>query len=363
MISSDNQPTKPRLIDADVHNNLPANDLLPHLSSYWCEVVKTRGVGVPGVLSSSPIGVLRSDAVPPDGGAPGSDPHFLAQHHLDKYQIDYAILTGSGVLGISLNPDVDWANAVATAYNTALVEKWLDADPRFRGSILINHSDPQYAAQEIERAAQDKRFVQILMASGSSRLFGQRFFHPIYEAAERNGLPVAIHPGTEGSGTAYPPTPAGYPTRYMEWHNILPINFMAHINSLVCEGVFEKFPALKFVAVEGGIAWLPHLMWRMDKNYKALRATTPWLKRLPSEYIHDHIRLTTQPIEEPDNHQHILQIFEMIDATNTVMFSSDYPHWDFDNPNMALPPLKGEMKENIMAGNAARLYGLCEVAR
>ncbi len=58
-----------------------------------------------------------------------------------------------------------------------------------------------------------------------------------------------------------------------------------------------------------------------------------------------------------------MQIFEMIDATNTLMFSSDYPHWDFDNPKMALPPLKGELKANIMAGNAAKLYNLCEVTR
>jgi predicted TIM-barrel fold metal-dependent hydrolase len=347
-----------KLIDADVHNSLGSTSLLPHLSAYWREVVKAKGVGVPGVLTGSPIGVLRSDATPPDGGAPGSDPKFLASHHLDRYGVSYAILTGGGILGISLNPDVDWANAVSSAYNDALVEEWLEVDARYRGSILINHSDPEYSAREIDRVAKDKRFVQVLMASGSSRLFGQRFFHPIYEAAERNGLPVAIHPGTEGSGTAYPATPAGHPTRYMEWHNILPTNFMAHINSLVCEGVFEKFPSLKFVAIEGGIAWLPHLMWRMDKNYKALRSTTPWLKKLPSEYIKEHVRLTTQPIEEPENPDHILQILEMMDAKNTVMFSSDYPHWDFDNPKMALPPLRGELKENIMWKNAATLYKL-----
>lgn len=347
-----------RLIDADVHNWLQAPDIVPYLSGYWREWIGQRGTGVPGGAYSSPVGVLRGDAKPPGGGVPGSDPRFLAEHHLDKYGIDYAVLTGSGILGLSLQPDLDWANAVARGYNDALVEKWLDVDARYRGSILINHSDPQWSAKEIDRVAADKRFVQVLMASGSNRLFGQRFFHPIYEAAERNGLPVAIHPGTEGVGNSGAPTPAGYPSRYMEWHNILPINYMATVNSLVCEGVFEKFPGLKFVAVEGGIAWLPHLMWRMDKNYKALRDTTPWLKRLPSEYIREHIRLTTQPIEEPENPEHILQIFEMMDAKHTVMFSSDYPHWDFDNPKMALPPLKGELKERILWKNAAELYGL-----
>jgi predicted TIM-barrel fold metal-dependent hydrolase len=336
--------------------------LLPYLPKYWAEVVQRSGFGNPGTITGAgtPVGVLRADARPPGGGVPGSDPQFLIAHHLDRYGIDYAILTGGGILGISLNPDVDYANAVASAYNAWLAEHWLTVSPRFKGSILLNHSDPEYSAREIDRWGAHPAFVQTIMASGSPRLFGQRCFHPIYEAAERNGLPVAIHPGTEGAGIAYPPTPAGYPTRYMEWHNILPINFMSHLNSLVCEGVFEKFPRIKFVAIEGGVAWLPHLMWRMDKNYKALRATTPWLKRLPSEYIKEHVRLTTQPIEEPENPRHLVQIFEMIEADRMLLFSSDYPHWDFDNPKMALPPLPAEMKARIFAGNAAELYNLHE---
>ncbi len=348
----------PELIDADVHNLIAQADLLPYLSAYWREVVRQRGTGVPGILTSSPVGVLRADARTPSGGAPGSDPEFLLRDHLERYEIDYAILTGSGILGISLNPDADWANAVASAYNQALIERWLSVSPRFKGSIIINHDDPPAAAAEIDRWGDHPDVVQVLMASGASRLFGQRFYHPLYEAAARHGLPVAIHPGTEGAGTAYPPTPAGYPTRYYEWHNILPINYMAHVNSLVCEGVFEKFPTLKFVCIEGGIAWLPHLMWRMDKNYKALRATTPWLKRLPSEYIREHIRLTTQPVEEPENPKHLVAILEMIDAEKTVMFSTDYPHWDFDNPKNSLPPLPEQMKRRIMSQNAAELYGL-----
>jgi predicted TIM-barrel fold metal-dependent hydrolase len=353
----DTRPTQ--FIDCDIHNGAnETNSVEEYLPRAWRELY--RGAARANNPYSSPIGVTRQDASTPEGKTAGSDPAYLIEHHLDAYDIDYGILTGSGVLSLSLHPDPDFGNVTASAFNDWTREQWLDFSPRFRGSIFINHSDPLAAAKEIDRMASDKRFVQVIMASGSRNLFGQRQYHPIYEAAERNGLPVAVHPGTESAGLAGPPTPSGYPTRYMEWHNILPTNYMAHVNSLVCEGVFEKFPKLKFVAIEGGIAWLPHLMWRMDKNYKGLRMSTPWLKKLPSEYILEHIRLTTQPIEESPDPKHIAQIFEMVQAEKTVMFSSDYPHWDFDNPRMALPPLPKAMKVRIMCGNAADLYNLHE---
>lgn len=353
-------PAPLKLIDADVHNALASpNDLLPFLPKYWRETVKAHGLDIPWAGYSSPVGVLREDARPDEGGGgPGSSPAFLMKDHMDRYHIDYAILTGSGMLSLSLHDDPDYASTLASALNEWLVATWLAFSPRFRGSIIVNHSDPAAAAREIRKWGGHPQISQVLMASGSSRLFGQRFFHPIYEAAAEQGLPVAVHPGSEGAGTAPNVTPAGRPTRYFEWHNILPINYMAHVNSLVCEGVFEKFPTLKFVAIEGGIAWLPHLMWRMDKNYKALRAQTPWLKKLPSEYIRQHLHVTTQPTEETEKPDHLLQIFEMINAPGMIMFSSDYPHWDFDNPKMALPPLPKEMKERIYWKNAAELYRL-----
>lgn len=348
------------LIDSDVHNGLAdPKELLPYLPRYFAEEVARNGLGIPGAGYSSSVGVLRQDAKPVDEDCgPGASPAFMVKDHLDRYGVDYAILTGSGMLTLSLHNDPDYGNALSSAINEWMVAKWLAFSPRFRGSIIINHSDPLYAAKEIRKWAGHKQISQVLMASGTSRLFGQRFFHPIYEAAAEAGLPVAIHPGSEGAGTAPNITPAGRPTRYMEWHNILPINYMANVNSLVCEGVFVKFPDLKFVAIEGGIAWLPHLMWRMDKNYKALRSQTPWLTELPSHYIRKNIRVTTQPIEEPEDPRHIVQIFEMIGAPEMILFSSDYPHWDFDNPKMALPPMSREWKERILWRNAAELYNL-----
>ncbi len=343
----------PRLIDTDVHQSLP--ELESYLPRVWRDRWLAVGLGA-GTGYANPRGVLRRDTVSPRGGGPASDPLFVLEDHLDRHQIDFAVLTGPFVLPLGTDPD--YLDAIARAVNEATAENWLSLTPRFRGSILINSDDPASAVAEIERWGDRSDFVQVLMASTTRQPCGQRRYHPIYEAAAACGLPVALHPGAEGVGAAAPPTPVGYPSRYLEWHTLLPLTAMAQLTSLVCEGVFERFPALRVVITEGGLSWLPHLMWRLDKNFKALRDTVPWLTRPPSAYVVDHVRLTTQPIEEPDDPEQLVQVLAMIDAGRTVMFSSDYPHWDNDNPAMVFRRLDRDTRSRIMAGTAAELYGL-----
>src|SRR5206468_37973 len=99
-------------------------------------------------------------------------------------------------------------------------------------------------------------------------------------------------------------------------------SYMAHLVSLVTEGIFSLFPTLTFVLIEGGISWLPPLLWRFDKNWKALRQTTPWLDQPPSEVVAGHVRLTTQPLEEPVQPAHFTAMLDMFDAGRMLMFSS-----------------------------------------
>ena len=69
-------------------------------------------------------------------------------------------------------------------------------------------------------------------------------------------------------------------------------------------------------------------------------------------------RYGTQPIEEPNDINHLRAMFEMIDAPNTLIFSTDYPHWDFDMPSRIsdLPFLSQEDKSKILGKNALEFY-------
>lgn len=346
---------KVTLVDADVHHAPDQEQILKRMPA----ALRKRGwqaAGMPGF--GNPHGVLRVDANPPKGGKPGSDPDFMLEHHFDAFGVDYGLMHPGETLAIGVGADYRYAAAAATAYNDYMLDTWLAHSERFVGAVLVAPQWPEAAAAEIRRAGRSDRFRGIIMTPATQMPLGQVHYWPIYEAAEEMGLPVAVHPGNEGRGISNPPTSAGWPSSYFEWHSSLSQTYMAQITSLVLEGVFQKFPKLTFVGCEGGVAWLPHLMWRLDKNWKALRETTPWLTEPPSAVIRRHVKLTTQPIEEPEKDEHLRQIFEMIHADEVLMFSSDYPHWDGDSPAHSFPKLDEHTHRRIFCENARELYRL-----
>ena len=63
-------------------------------------------------------------------------------------------------------------------------------------------------------------------------------------------------------------------------------------------------------------------------------------------------------IERPADDRQLLAVLEMLDAENVLMFSSDYPHWDFDSPTHAFPRLPAALRERIFSANARKFYEL-----
>jgi uncharacterized protein len=361
-----------RTVDCDVHPHLPdgLKTLGPYLSTEWrrrllggtsvswAKEVYASQLALPkNDMYINPVGSMRRDAFPEDGSVPGSDPDLVVRQLLDGCGVDRAVLMGGNVFGLGALTDPDAAAAIATAFNTWLGEVWLDHDPRFRGALVVAPQDPQLAAAEIDRMADRAGIVQIFLPL-MNVLMGERHYYPIYEAAQRHGLPIALHPNSvDAIYQKAAPLAGGVPTYYVEWHAALTQIFQANVLSLTCHGVFERFPGLKVVIAEGGVAWLPDVMWRLDKNWEGLRDEVPWVKRLPSEYVFDHVRFTTQPFLEPRKPAHLRAMLDIVQAERTLLFSSDYPHWDFDDPMRALALVPEEMRERIRGGNAIELYG------
>jgi uncharacterized protein len=350
-----NAPQRTGIIDCDVHTfPTSIDEIKARLPRPWRDRYGGGGRGFFG----NPVHGNRLDARPPSGGGAATDPDFLRQQLLDTFGIAHAVILPRAFC--NLQPDPDFGTAIAAAYNDWLADTWLgtyNADGAFKGSITVAHQDPPAAAREIERWAGHPHMVQVMTDSGARAPFGQRQYYPIYEACARHGLPLAIHPGTDGMGINVQPTP-GYPTHYIEWHTCLSLGFQAHLVSFLTEGVFERFPGFRVVLVEGGVSWLAALMWRLDAEYKALRSEVPWLKQLPSRYLANHVRLTSQPLERPEDPKHLLRMLDMLDAEHLLMFSSDYPHWDFDSPTEAFPAMPEGLHRRIFEQNAREWYGL-----
>lgn len=344
------------VIDVDVHEAFTSiKDLVPYLQEPWKGFIDQgawKGFTQPFVYWATGGG-NRADAKPPSGGPEGSDYEFMREQLLDAYGIKQAILTGYFYPAMLGDMQVEFASAMASAYNDYQIEEWLDKDDRFRGSVHVAPQEPQAAAREIDRVGPHPQMVQALLpVGGADRPYGDPFYSPVFEAAQRNGLVIATH------HTVYVQGAFGMGRYYIERHMLIPQGTMAQIISLICGGVFDRFPDLRFVCLEGGFTWLPHLLWRMDREYKSLRQEVPWVKKMPSEHIINdgRLKLATQPLEDL-NADEWTKVIDLIGSDEVVMFATDYPHFDFDSPVRSLPAgLPKEMKRKILYENAQSLY-------
>ena len=135
--------------------------------------------------------------------------------------------------------------------------------------------------------------------------------------------------------------------------------FQSQVLSLIAEGTFDRYPQLRVALIEGGFTWMPSLMWRLDKEWRGLRRDIPWVKRPPSEYIREHIRLTLQPVDAPPRTRQLLEVLEQMGGRDLLMFSSDYPHCHDGAPEEALPiQLPDSLRDRIGSENAREFYRL-----
>jgi predicted TIM-barrel fold metal-dependent hydrolase len=347
-------------IDCDIHPAVGGTrmTLLPYLDDHWKEQVVSRAIDGLDLTSYPPNMPLSGRA---DwrlaNGKPGSDFEMLRHGAFDQLGSSHAIC--NVLYGAQAVYDPYMASAFCKAINDWIAAEWLSRDPRLRASIVVPMQAPDLAIEEIERRAGDTRFVSILVLAQGESLLGRRHYWPVYQAAEKHKLPIAIHAGSQYRGA---PSSVGWPSYRYEYYLAEAQAFQAQILSLIYEGVFGKFPGLKIVLMESGVSWLPAFMWRANKTWRGVRVEVPWVEREPAAIIRDHVRLTMQPFDSPPDAAGVADLIDQIGCDKMFLFASDYPHWQFDGDDAIPPHLPEAIVSRMCADNPLETFPRLKLA-
>ena len=273
---------------------------------------------------------------------------------MDTEGIDVSVLFPTSSFAVNSFVERDYAVAYARAYNDFIADV-CQQSPRLKGVALVPLQDPQAAVAEANRAVTKLGLASIAVATqGMKEHLGAQTFWPLYEEMERLNVPLCVHNRREG--------PAGEIRfdSFIFMHTIgRPVETFIQFAGLMYGGVAERFPKLRVAFLECGIGWVPYWMERMDEEWeKRGKVEAPLCKKKPSEY------LTAGQIYygcEPEEKMMGYVVNEI--GSETLMYASDYPHWDMSWPESASivwarEDLSPEAKKNILANNARRFYKL-----
>jgi predicted TIM-barrel fold metal-dependent hydrolase len=353
-----------RIVDCDVHlKPRTTAELHEYMAEPWRSRKNFWRLFHNGPIYRPYVNPHRTDSTPEGGGSPGSDPGLVEKHLFADAGVDIAISSPNGApLLPVIDPDVN--AAVSRAINLWQADTWVgryNRLGRFRASITVPVNNPAAAVREIEHWADHPSFIQVMIPHYGGAPYGAPRFHPIWEAAARHGLPVAMHSSKGAEDPCL--SPVGHFQRYAELNGIgFPLVYAAHLVSFITEGVFAKYPDFRVAFIEGGFSWSGPVMSRLDRNYERLRDEIPEVTAKPSSYLRDHVRFSSQPVEEPEDAADLVRLYDWSDAEHLLMFSSDYPHWDYDHPARAISTrLDASVRRRIYGDNAREFYGLPEI--
>lgn len=337
---------RPRLICDDDGHNFWVVD-----GSTWYRRPSIPGAFTPG--TAAPPGGKLAEARRASVGSQTLSNVKERLADLDREGIDVQFLYPSFLLHINSWTDGILGNAVCRAYNTWLAEICAKAPDRLKGVGLVCLRDADGAAREVLRMKElGLAAVMVNGTVGADRL-DHPDHEPFFAEANRLSLPVAVHFSLEfpGVGELFPHF---FPARVLA--GIFPL--MAGFTSVVCSGLMERYPDLRFAFLEGGSNWVRPYVERMDDHFENPRYNARQLiSRPPSDYLNSGRIFFGCEGNEATLSRLVDELGE-----DKLMYSSDYPHGDrtegtadFLGKRTDLP---ASAKQKIMAHNARRFYNI-----
>jgi predicted TIM-barrel fold metal-dependent hydrolase len=343
------------VVDADVHAVVPDIDaLLPYIEPVWQQYIGERAFDAPMdymVYPQKAPASVRDQWRPADGTVAASRLEHLAADVLDANGPSFAIV--NCCYGVDQGHP-DFAIALARAANDWLIAEWLDRDPRLRASIVLPGRTVEAMIDEIRRVGDHPGFVQALLPIRSGRLYGTRFWHPLFVELAQRRLVAGLHRG--GTNDAAPPTPSGWPSWYIEEYVADMQVYESQIASIIGGGVLAAAPGIRFAMLEGGFTWVAAWGWRIDKDWKGMRREVPWVNTPPLKLIREHFRFTTAPMDAGPREM-MEEIIGWL-GPELLMYASDYPHCHDDDLELLLSCVPGSARADVMGQTARAWYGL-----
>jgi predicted TIM-barrel fold metal-dependent hydrolase len=349
-------------IDGCVFHDWPSPAaLLPYLTHGWREVIERPG-DRGGLVDPNGSWLYREPSLiqgHPRNAWTFNDFDSLKRSLLDLRRRDRLVLGYSDGLLTTASSYRFLARAVVQAMNDWTAAEWLTRDDRLFGMILVQSSWPEQAAAEIRRVGQNDRMVAVALgANGLGNLFGHPIYRPIYEAAADLQLPLVLQVGGDAASDLNSvPVAGGLPTTFGEYRALSVQAIMTHLASLITEGVFERFSGLKVLVLGGGLTWVAPYLWRLDYWYKTLESEAPWLKKPPSHYFTQHVRLSTYSIETVPTPERLAQALGAFPGfERLLLYASGAPSTEALEPDEVAQRLTGAWHQQVFQQTAEEFF-------
>ena len=305
--------------------------LFPCLEEYWAPTVVDIDPAIHSALRARLLdfGGMRLDA-------------------MDQAGIERCVLSLT-TPGIQAEPVAAIACRKAVETNDLLAREIQNRPHRYSGFACVPLQDPAAAADELERSVSQLGFCGALINGHTNgEYLDHPKFYPFWERVQAMECPVYLHPIDPAS--SYPAIAgcAALKRAMWEWT----IETGSHALRLILGGVFDRFPKVRVVLGHLGET-LPFLLWRLDSRARIYGLK---LKKRPSEYLREHIFVTTSGMFSAE--PFLCSIGAL--GIDRVMFSVDYPYESASDAASFIEsaPHSDEDRARICFANAANLLRL-----
>jgi predicted TIM-barrel fold metal-dependent hydrolase len=279
----------------------------------------------------------------------------LTRRTIEAMGAKFAVLYPTTAMRLAIQPKRDWEYWLTLAYNRWIANDLLAQESNIRGMLYLPMHHHVECLEMIEQLGSKPGVAGCVIASPRYERIYSKGMIRILSAMEERGMVLAFHGMANWGESSLVPMNSWAATQAVG----APHSNMIHLTNWIVNGMPERFPKLKVLWLESGVAWAHYLMQRLDAMYMSHVSEAPLLKEKPSHYM-KRMFYCSQPLESPEDPTALEVAMKAINADTQLVWGSNFPAHNFDVPSTIwdLPFLSREAKTNILGGTALKLFNI-----